>query len=290
MTILATATSKAVIGKNFFGDYVQQFIKHNRVLTDFVRNLLAGRPGYAIYNYGAGERLSAGYPIYANGKAAYYIRIVAPTAEIYSHINNVLFAERVKMFSLIAGTTAAVAILIVFLIKWSSLSEEVKRRAKELETANKQLSLSNDQLKIHDKAQQEFIDIAAHELRTPIQPIISLSDVLLHKIRDNESRPLIDIILRNAKRLQRLSQDILDITKIESGLFKLNKERFNLKEVISNAVDDYTNQIKNSNKNIRLVYELDKKEDIKQGGGQEEDEEEQLHKHLIIQDNIHTCC
>jgi len=286
VTILATATSKAVIGKNFFGDYVQQFIKHNRVLTDFVRNLLAGRPGYAIYNYGAGERLSAGYPIYANGKAAYYIRIVAPTAEIYSHINNVLFAERVKMFSLIAGTTAAVAILIVFLIKWSSLSEEVKRRAKELETANKQLSLSNDQLKIHDKAQQEFIDIAAHELRTPIQPIISLSDVLLHKIRDNESRPLIDIILRNAKRLQRLSQDILDITKIESGLFKLNKERFNLKEVISNAVDDYTNQIKNSNKNIRLVYELDKKEDIKQGGGQEEDEEEQLHKHLIIQDNI----
>jgi signal transduction histidine kinase len=258
-TILATAANKSLIGKNFYGDYAQQSIKHNRVLNDFVRNLLAGRPCYAIYNYGAGERLSAGYPIYANGKAVYYIRIVAPTAEIYSHINNVLFAERVKMFSLIAGTTAAVAILIVFLIKWSSLSDEVKRRAKELETANKQLSLSNEQLKIRDKTQQEFIDVAAHELRTPIQPIISLSDVLLHKIRDNETRPLIDIILRNAKRLQRLSQDILDITKIESGLFKLNKERFNLKEVISNAVDDYINQVKNSNKNIRLVYAFDKK-------------------------------
>ena len=63
-------------------------------------------------------------------------------------------------------------------------------RTKELETANKQLSLSNEQLKIRDKAQQEFINIAAHELRTPIQPIISLSDVLLHKIRDNESREL----------------------------------------------------------------------------------------------------
>jgi len=263
---------------------VQQFVKHNKVLNDFVRNVLAGRPGNAIYNYGAGERLSAGYPIYANGKAAYYIRIVAPTAEVYSHINDVLFAERVKMSSLIAGTSAAVAILIVFLIKWSSLSEEVKRRAKELETANKQLSLSNEQLKMRDKTQQEFIDVAAHELRTPIQPIISLSDVLLHKIRDDESRPLIDIILRNAKRLQRLSQDILDITKIESGLFKLNKERFNLKEVISNAVDDYTNQIKNSNKNIRLVYAFDKKEDIKQGGGVEE-EEEQLHKQSVIQDN-----
>ena len=270
-TILVTAMSKALIGKNFFADYSQQFIKHNKVLTDFVSNLLAGKPGYAIYNYGEGESLSTGYPIYVNGKAAYFIRIVAPTTEIYSHINDVLFNERVKMFSLIAGTTAAIAILIVFLIKWSSLSEEVKRRGKELEdankeleTANKQLSLSNEQLSMRDKAQQEFINVAAHELRTPIQPIISLSGVLLHKIRDNESRSLIDTIFRNARRLQRLSQDILDVTRIESGLLKLNKERFDLKQVISCTVDDYRSQIKNSKRNIRLEYIFDK-EGIKQG-------------------------
>ncbi|HEY6884098.1 MAG TPA: cache domain-containing protein, partial [Nitrososphaeraceae archaeon] len=98
-TILATAASKALVGKNFFGDYVQQFIKHDKDLTDFVRNMLAGRPGYAVYNYGIGERLTTGYPIYVNDKAEYFIRIVAPTAEIYSHINDILFAERVKMFS-----------------------------------------------------------------------------------------------------------------------------------------------------------------------------------------------
>jgi signal transduction histidine kinase len=283
-TILATAASKALIGKNFFGDYVQQFTKHNKALNNLVRNLLAGKPGYVIYNYGTGERLTTSYPVYANGKAAYFINMVAPTAEIYSHINDVLFAERVKMFSLIAGTTAAIAILIVILIKWSSLSEELKRRAKELETANKQLSLSNEQLKIRDKAQQEFINVAAHELRTPIQPIISLSDVLLHKIRDSEIRPLIDTILRNARRLQRLSQDILDITKIESGLLKLNKERFDLKEVIFNTVDDYTNHIKNSNKNIRLVYGFDKKEDTKQGV-KEGQQQEQIQNQLLTQDN-----
>ena len=283
-TILATAASKALIGKNFFGDYVQQSTKHNKALNNLVRNLLAGKPGYVIYNYGTGERLTTSYPVYANGKAAYFINMVAPTAEIYSHINDVLFAERVKMFSLIAGTTAAIAILIVILIKWSSLSEELKRRAKELETANKQLSLSNEQLKIRDKAQQEFINVAAHELRTPIQPIISLSDVLLHKIRDSEIRPLIDTILRNARRLQRLSQDILDITKIESGLLKLNKERFDLKEVIFNTVDDYTNHIKNSNKNIRLVYGFDKKEDTKQGV-KEGQQQEQIQNQLLTQDN-----
>ena len=287
-TILTTAVSRALIGKNFFGDYVQQFIKHNRVLNTLVRNLLAGRPRYAIYNYGIGERLTTGYPVYANGKAAYFITMVSPTAEIYSHIDDVLFAERVKMFSLIAGTTAAVAILIVFLIKWSSLNEEVKRRAKELEAANKQLSLSNEQLKIRDKAQQEFVNVAAHELRTPIQPIISLSDILVNKIRDNESRPLIDTILRNAIRLQRLSQDILDVTRIEGGLLKLNKERFDLKQVVSNTVDNYRNQIKNAMRNIIVLNEFDR--DRRQGEGEEvqqqqEQEQQQLHNQSIVQDS-----
>ena len=148
-------------------------------------------------------------------------------------------------------------------------------------SANEQLSSANDQLKIHDKAQQEFINVAAHELRTPIQPIIGLSDILLSKIKDNESRQLVDAIFRNAKRLQRLSQDILDVTKIESGSLKLNKEHFNLNEVISNIADDYRNQIKNSNRNIKLVYGFYKKQ-AKEG---EEQQEYQKKKQLLIQDN-----
>jgi signal transduction histidine kinase len=75
------------------------------------------------------------------------------------------------------GTTAAIVVLVIFVIIWSGiLDNEVKKRTKELETAN-------EQLKMHDKAQQEFINVAAHELKTPIQPIISLFEVLLHKIK-----------------------------------------------------------------------------------------------------------
>jgi two-component system sensor histidine kinase VicK len=148
--------------------------------------------------------------------------------------------------------------------------------------------LSNEQLKIRDKVQQEFINIAAHELRTPIQPIISLSDILLHRISDHENRPLLDTIFRSAKRLQRLSQDILDITKIESGLLKLNKEHFNLKHLISNTVDDYRNQIKSSNKNIELVtvYGSGKEEETTQGARRDHQQEHLLSKQLLIQDNI----
>jgi signal transduction histidine kinase len=259
-TILATAANNTLIGKNFFGGYSQQFIKHNKVLTDFIRNLLAGRSSYAIYNYGNGERLSTGYPIYVNGKAAYFIRIVAPTAEIYSRINDVLFAERVKMFSLIAGTTAAIAILIVFLIKWSGLNEEVKRRGKELEeankeleTANKQLAVANEQLKVHDKMQKEFINVASHEIKTPTQAILGYTELLQRHPEKIEQ--ISDALHRNANRLQRLTNDILDVTRIESQTLKINKEKFNLTDLISIIVEDFRNDIQKKGTNIRLSYE-----------------------------------
>jgi signal transduction histidine kinase len=252
---LATATSQSLIGKSFFGDYSQQFIKHNKVLTEFVRNLLSGTPGYAIYNYGDGEKLTTGYPIFADDKPVYFIRLITPTAGIYSHINDVLFNERLKMFSLIAGTTAAIAILIVFLIKWSSLNDKVKKSAKELSESNKQLKLANEQLKVHDKIQNEFINVAAHELRTPIQPILGLTAVL-HSRKNNmdkeEQWKLLDVIRRNANRLQRLTEDILDVTKIESQSLKLNKEQFDLNEVVSNTIADYKNELKEGNSNIKL--------------------------------------
>jgi signal transduction histidine kinase len=252
-TILATAASKSLIGKNFFGDYVQQFIKHNQILNNLVRNLLTGKPSYGMYNYGLGERLTTGYPVYANGKAAYFINMVSPTAEIYSRINDVLFAERVKMFSLIAGTTAAIAILIVFLIKWSGLNEEIKRRAKDLEEANKQLSAANEQLKKHDKMQREFINVASHEIKTPTQAILSYTDILGKHPEKREQ--ISDALRRNANRLQRLTNDILDVTRIESQTLKLNKNKFNLTELISTVVEDFKNDIQKNSVNVKLLYE-----------------------------------
>ena len=261
-TMLANGASAALVGKNFFGDYTQQFINHNQVLDNLTHNLLAGNSGYAVYNYGRGERLTTGYPVLVEDRPTYFIQVITPTATIYSQINDVLFTERISMFSLIAGTTAAVAVLIVFFIKWNSrLDKEVKRRTKELEESNKQLTLANQQLNLRDKMQREFINIAAHELRTPIQPILSVTEVIRSEIKDPQQQELLDITIRNAKRLKRLAEDILDITRIESQSLKLNKERFNLNELISNVVQDHRNHIEKDNdyddnkNNISLLYE-----------------------------------
>jgi two-component system sensor histidine kinase VicK len=108
-----------------------------------------------------------------------------------------------------------------------------------------QLKEAHEQLKTHDKMQEEFINIAAHELRTPIQPILGLIDIISTKLEDRkEEAELLNIISRNAKRLRQLTENILDITKIESNSLQLNKERFNLREVICNAISDCKNQLK----------------------------------------------
>jgi signal transduction histidine kinase len=103
-----------------------------------------------------------------------------------------------------------------------------------------------NKLKEMDKMKDEFINVAAHELRTPIQPIIGLSEVLRSRIRNNnsgnstnaENQEYVDVILRNGQRLGKLVEDVLDVTKMESQSLELHKEYFDLNDLIISIIDD----------------------------------------------------
>jgi two-component system, OmpR family, sensor histidine kinase VicK len=111
-----------------------------------------------------------------------------------------------------------------------------------------------EQSKVNDKIQKDFISIAAHELRTPIQPILGLSDILLSKKGDIEQhKVMLEVIKRNARRLKGLTEDILDVAKIESGSFLLKKERINLNKIIPGIIAEYGSQIKKIN-NVDMVF------------------------------------
>jgi two-component system, OmpR family, sensor histidine kinase VicK len=126
----------------------------------------------------------------------------------------------------------------------------------QLTQSNEHLALANEQLKIHDRMQREFINIASHEMKTPTQAILGMSGLL--KYYPERRDELIEIIQRNSKRLQALTSDILDVTRIESQTLKLVKERFNIFDLVSEVVDDHRERIKNSsNKNIELSYDSD---------------------------------
>jgi signal transduction histidine kinase len=130
-----------------------------------------------------------------------------------------------------------------------------------------QVKEANERLKLHDKLREDFVNIATHELRTPIQPIIGLSWVLSSKIDNVHNKELIDIIIRNARKLQNLSENILDITRIESQTLYLKKERFNFKEMISDAILDAKNRLlkeegRNDNVQLKLMDPPEVWEDI----------------------------
>jgi two-component system sensor histidine kinase VicK len=118
-----------------------------------------------------------------------------------------------------------------------------------------------EKLKGNEKMQKEFINIAAHELRTPIVPILNLSELLYsnakegqqRQIQEEQQKEMLEIILRNANRLHQLTEDILDVTRIESQILQIRKERFNLNDLILSIVEHYRKQIANSN--VKVIYE-----------------------------------
>jgi hypothetical protein len=134
-TLLANGASQDLVGEYFFGSEAQKLINYNEILNNSTRRLLAGKADYAVYDYGEGERLTTGNPILVNDESRYFIQVVTPTEEIYAQVGDVLFIQRIRMFSFLAGTTtAAIAVLILLLTKWNViLRKEVKRRTRELE-------------------------------------------------------------------------------------------------------------------------------------------------------------
>ncbi|MFZ0264535.1 MAG: ATP-binding protein [Nitrososphaeraceae archaeon] len=115
-----------------------------------------------------------------------------------------------------------------------------------------------EQLKTHDKMQKEFINIASHEMKTPTQAIIGYTD-LIHK-HPEKREDMMQSISRNAVRLQRLTNDILDVTRIDSHTLNLHKEQFNIGNLLAYIVQDYVGYIEKENQNVKLFYNF--KQDV----------------------------
>jgi signal transduction histidine kinase len=138
---------------------------------------------------------------------------------------------------------------------FNSMVQSIKNYITKQNQLTSELKQLNEQLKYKDQLKDQFINIAAHELRTPIQPILGLTEVIrsrnvastIHKEEDEE---FLDIIIRNAKRLRSLSEKILDVSKIESRTLRLDKERFNINEKIRNIIND----IKSKENDIEIIF------------------------------------
>jgi len=110
----------------------------------------------------------------------------------------------------------------------------------QVKESNKQQEILIKKLQLHDTLQEEFINVAAHELRTPVQPILGLTDILENKNGNIEQyKEIISVIGRNARRLKHLTEDILDVSRIEGNSLELRNEVFDLVSIINGLLDDY---------------------------------------------------
>jgi signal transduction histidine kinase len=204
--------------------------------TDHVVRSMTERNSYSNYNYNNNVDLRYIKQTILNTQAT--ILIVDEKVSLVMEVRDDskgTFDEAIGLSTYSNSRAGVLSYVSIFENLW--LQTELYNQIKE---SSIRLEQANEQLKLQDKIQKEFINVAAHELRTPIQPILSLTDVLLFQIKDVGQQELLGVIARNAKRLQRLSDDILDVTKIEGKSLELNKEEFNLNDVVINAINDIT--------------------------------------------------
>jgi signal transduction histidine kinase len=125
---------------------------------------------------------------------------------------------------------------------FNSMVQSIKNYVKKQYQLTSELKELNEQLKYKDQLKDQFINIAAHELKTPIQPILGLSEIIRSRstatATQTQDEEFLEIIIRNAKRLQGLSEKILDISKIENRILRLDKEKFNINEKLRDVIKD----------------------------------------------------
>src|SRR5574339_42539 len=231
------------------------------LLSQVKEYVLSGKSGKADLMDENGNTSTISYtPVRINGQNVFYLVLNIP--HVFAQEVNDLISQQ-QNFTM--GSLILTMIIVIFVVVMqglfnNTLKKEVTKKTAELKSTILLLEKSNEQLKQHDKTQKEFINIAAHELRTPTQSITGYVE-MIDTFPENFNKYL-EPLKRNAKRLSILIEDILDVTRIEAGTLKLDKSKFDLTEKINNVINDLTVSVESvKNHKINFIF-LQPKEPI----------------------------
>ena len=233
--------------------------RNQEIIFKAFDNILLGKSGSTgiINDRFENSSILAYTPVITNGQILFYVVLTSPY-EFATEVDNLILQQQnFAMGSIIIMGIIALLVAIILGLFNKNLRKIVEEQTTSLKNAIISLERSNEQLKKHDKMQQEFINITAHELRTPTQSIIGYVEMI--KSFPERTSTYLQPIERNTQRLYRLIQDILDITKIESGSLKLKKTTFDMNEKINNVIRDLTPKKKvnddNTNQSVKFIFQ-----------------------------------
>jgi signal transduction histidine kinase len=244
--------------ESFVGQSV--FDRFDAAQNDIViRNLqlmTEGRSGVFEYAAQDGQRKIAAYSslAFANNIHEWSVLISTPSSqsEVFS---SVLSDQRIFTIIAIILIGIIAAIFMAFILTLNRrLHHTVQKQDVQIKGQLNDLQDAYERLTEQDKIKDEFINIAAHELRTPVLPIILSAEGLAEDIGTDNSK--VEIILRNAKRINKLTNDILDVSRIKSNTFRLQKDRISVKKLAEEAIQDVLFKMaENKNPNLKIAFE-----------------------------------
>lgn len=268
--VVVYAREPSLVGKNYLSEEFQSLLSrdikrpYNAVINSSLRDMNGGVSDLVLPNTDSVVTI-AYQPVLIGAEHLWTLYVSVPHS-LATEVG--LLIGQLSTFSTIVVITAAcIAVFISFIVlSWNrrldnavrSRTGQLKEINKSLAETNQRLGVANKQLKIHDKMQKEFINVAAHELRTPIMPILGEAQYIERQFMASKSLVAVDdeqveSIMRNAKRLVRLASDILDVTSIESKSLRLNKEPFDLDLVIKAVLDDTRNALRAGGQSLDKV-------------------------------------
>ena len=146
-------------------------------------------------------------------------------------------------------------VVVIIILLGSFVIKQVVRKNKDLEDITKKAKESEEEAHIANEAKSQFLANMSHEIRTPLNAIIGFSDILSNSNMESGDKEKAEIISKSAKALLNIINDILDISKIESGKYEISKTNFDLKELLDQIVQLYA--VNTKQKSIRFLYTLD---------------------------------
>lgn len=183
-------------------------------------------------------------PVISNGIHYFTIILILPHT-LASSLDDLVAQQRnFAIMAMLIILASALGIFFVITYWNKGLRKVVYIQTKELQETTKKLTY-------HDKLQKEFIDIAAHEFRTPVQSVLIYAE-MIHKNLKNFDQ-YFDRIIRNAKRLEKLTEDVLDVSRIEGKNLQLTKSYFDLNQTIKQVIEDHQKEA--LEKNIKISFE-----------------------------------